>query len=71
MRIRIKDRNEPVHGVEGEGGDGGLVAGAEEGGLEEKEEEEGDTGIAQRKDAVGVGIACLFERIWRQDCHGF
>lgn len=41
----VEDRDEPVDGVEAEGGDGRDVAGGEEGGLEEVEEEEGDAHV--------------------------
>lgn len=43
----VEDGDEPGDAVEGEGGDGGDVAGAEEGGLEEEEEEEGDAGVGE------------------------
>ena len=36
----------------GEGGDGGDVAGGEEGGLEEEEEEEADAGVGECEGAV-------------------
>lgn len=55
----VEDWDEAVDGVEGEGGKGGNVAGGEEGGLEEVEEEEGDAGVGEGEGAVlrrgGVG----------------
>lgn len=50
----IKDWNEAVDGVEGEGGDGSDVAGGEEGRLEEVEEKEGDAGVGEGEGAVGA-----------------
>ncbi len=49
----VEDGDEPVDGVEGEGGDGRDVAGGEEGGLEEVEEEEGDAGVGEGEWSVG------------------
>lgn len=48
----VEDGYETVDGVEGEGGEGGDVAGGEEGGLEEVEEEEGDAGVGEGQGAV-------------------
>lgn len=53
MRERVEDRDEPVDGVEGEGRNGGDVTGGEEGGLKEKEEEEGGAELAEGEGAVG------------------
>lgn len=48
----VEDGYETVDRVEGEGGEGGDVAGGEEGGLEEVEEEEGDAGVGEGEGAV-------------------
>ena len=47
LREGVKDGDQARDAVEGEGGNGGDVAGAEEGGLEEEEEEEGDAGVGE------------------------
>ena len=51
----VEDGYEAVDGVEREGGEGGDVAGGEEGGLEEVEEEEGDAGVGEGEGAVWAG----------------
>lgn len=56
---RVEDGDEPVDGVEGEGGYGGDVTGGEKGGLEEVEEEEGDAGVGEGEGSVGVGDGVL------------
>ena len=56
MGERVEDRDQAVDGVKGEGGDGSDVAGAEESGLQQEEEEEADAGIRECKGAV---VACL------------
>ena len=48
----VENRYETVDGVEREGGDGGDVAGREECGLEEVEEEKGDAGVGKGEGAV-------------------
>jgi len=48
LREGVKDGDEAVDGVETEGRDGGNVASAEEGGLEEGEEKQGDAGVGER-----------------------
>lgn len=48
----VEDWDEAVDGVEGEGSEGGDVAGGEEGGLEEVEEEEGNAGVGEGEGAV-------------------
>lgn len=53
---RVEDGDEPVDGVKGERGDGGDVAGGEEGRLEEVEEEEGDAAVGEGEGPVG-GLA--------------
>ncbi len=45
LREGVEDGEQPVDGVEAEGGDGRDVAGGEEGGLEQVEEEEGDAEV--------------------------
>lgn len=51
----VEDGDEAVDCVEGEGRDGGDVAGAEEGALQEEEEEEGGAGVGEGEGAVGGG----------------
>ncbi len=48
----IKDRDEAVDTIKGERGEGGDVAGGEEGGLEEVEEEEGGPDVGESEGAV-------------------
>lgn len=54
MRKGVEDGDETVDGVEREGGDGGYVAGGEEGGLDEEEEEDCWSEVRERERAVGV-----------------
>lgn len=56
----VEDGEEAEDGVEGEGGDGGDVACAEEGGLQEVEEEEGDAGVGEGEGAVGFALRGCF-----------
>lgn len=53
----VENGDEAVDAVEGERGDGGDVAGAEEGGLQEEEEKEGDAGVGEVEGAVVVGLS--------------
>ena len=48
----VEDGDEAVDGVEREGGNGGDVAGGEEGGLEEEEEGEGGAEVGEGEGAV-------------------
>lgn len=47
MTEGLEDGDQAEDSVEGEGGDGGDVAGAEEGGVREVKEEEGDAGVGE------------------------
>lgn len=57
MAEGVEEGDEAIDAIEGKGGDGGDVAGAEEGGLQEKEEEEGNASVGEVEGAVVVGLS--------------
>ena len=66
MGERREDWNKPVDAVEAEGGDGGFVAGGEEGGLEKVENEKGGAEVGQCERAVvGWGFGVVRDMGWR------
>lgn len=58
LREGREDGDEAVDGVEGEGGNGGDVAGGEEGGLQQVEEEEGDAGVGEGEGPIRGLLTC-------------